>query len=469
MAVVEPPVISLDLGTLHLRAAVFRDKQVQLIKDELGHDTILNYVGFNRQPAKETIDSAILLGRHAYDLAQKDLILPVYGLKKLLGKRADNPVVLAEKACVPFAIVAGEDGLAAIKPPGESAKVYKPEELLSMLVRKVIGNADVQFGVPVREAVVTIPSCFTFMDRERVTQLCSSAGIRVIRMVNEAWAAVIAHGFDAELVDEINAIVISVGAGFLDIACITIDDTIYEVCASYGCIVTPNMLDEFNSENFQSIIKFVNLVHAHSKVTKIDQVFLSGGSPFLSSLQKVLHDLFIGCNPTIVSDPSTATVRGAAVHAAILGGEQNKHIQEILILPATNFALGIKTADNKIRTVISQNHTYAAKEERHFTTSIDNQTTVVFEVYEKGEQGGVTMETFLGEVVLSDLPPLQKGKIVLDVTMDIDFNYVIAVTVGYAKLNLKKRLVISKVQCNTPLYENYVMTMQVMSRVISLV
>ena len=119
-------------------------------------------------------------------------------------------------------------------------------------------------------------------------------------------------------------------------------------------------------------------------------------------------------------------------------------------MPATNFALGVKTADNKVRTVISQNHTYAVKEERHFTTNRDDQTTVVFEVYETGEQGGVVMETFLGEVVLGDLPPLPKGKIVLDVTIDIDMQYVIEVSVGYAKLNLKKRLIISKVQCITP-------------------
>ena len=442
----KPPVIGLDLGTLHLRAAVFRDKQVQLVKNQLGNDSTPAYVGFSRQSTTERGKSAILLGQHAYDLAQKGLTQPVYGLKKLLGRKPDDPTVVAEKGCWPFEVVAGDENkLAAIKSPCDVTKLYQPEELLSMLVRKVIENVDVLCGVPVKEAVVTIPACFGFLEREIVACLCASAEIQVKRMVNKAWAVAVAHGFDAELADETNAIVVSVGAGFIDVSCITIDDTIYEVRSSYGCPVTPDMLDEFNSENFQSIIRFVKKVYSESKVLKIDRIFLSGGSPFLQPLQKALHNLFAGLNPAIVNDPSSAAVRGVAIYAALLAGEHTKRFRDLLILSATNFALGVRTADGITRTIVSQNHTYAAREHRQLTTNMDDQTTVVVEVYETGEQGGVSEEHFLGEVVLSDLPPLPKGRLALDVAIEIDFDHVVTVTVGYAKLSLEKKLTLSKV------------------------
>ena len=96
-----PAVIGLDLGTfnLGLRAAVFRDNRVELIKDELGNDSTPAFIGFNLQSesADNFARSATVLGRHAYDLAQRNLSHPVYGLKKLLGRKPDNPVIINER------------------------------------------------------------------------------------------------------------------------------------------------------------------------------------------------------------------------------------------------------------------------------------------------------------------------------------------------------------------------------------
>ena len=113
---------------------------------------------------------------------------------------------------------------------------------------------DVNFGVPVKEAVVTVPACFSFTDRERIVHLCATAGIKVTRMVNEAWAAAVAYGFDSELSGEINVLVINLGAGFFDVGCITIEDTIYEVRASYGSPITPDVITQFHSGNFQNVL-----------------------------------------------------------------------------------------------------------------------------------------------------------------------------------------------------------------------
>ena len=440
------PVIGLDLGTLNLRAAVCRNNHVELIKDELGIDSTPAFVGFNLQPDKSPTTA---LGRHAYDLAQRNLTHPVYGLKKLLGRKPDDPVIIAERGNWPFEIAADQDGLAAVSIPTKSSKkLYKPEDLLSMVVRKVIENVDVHLGVPVKEAIVTVPACFGFSDRECIVQLCDAAGITVKRFINEAWAAAVAHGFETESKDVVNVLVINFGVGFIDICLVTIDDTIYEICSSCGYPVMPNVLDEFSSNNFQSIETCIRSIQLQSQV-KIDQILLSGGSPILSELQRAFSSHFIGVAPVIIADPSTAAVRGAAIYGALLGGEKNKKLEDFVILSATNFALGIMVADGSIKTLVQQNLTCPARGTRQFTTSVDHQTMVVFEVYETGEQGSIHGEAaFLGEVVLSDLPPLTKGRLVLDVAIDIEANHCIAVKVGYSKLSMEKRLTISKVSEN---------------------
>ena len=261
-------------------------------------------------------------------------------------------------------------------------------------------------------------------------------------MLNESWAAVTAHGYETDLSGLVNAIVVNVNDGFVDVCCMTIDDTIYEVHSSYGSPITPDMMDEFKSGNFEKFFKHVRSV---SKESKFDHVFLSGGSSILLLLHKTFNDIFVSLSTVVVTNPSTAVVRGAAIYGGLLAGDTNKSLRDLLILSATNFALGVKTADGSTRVVVNQNSTLPLKQQRQFTTSVDNQTTVVFEVCETGEQGGAGKERLLGEVVLSDLPPLAKGRLVLDVTIDINFDHVITVTVKYAKLGLEKKLTLSKV------------------------
>ena len=373
----------------------------------------------------------------------------MYGLKKLLGRKPDDPVIISERVNWPFEIVADQDGLAAVSIPAakssNSGKLYKQEELLSMVLQKVVENVDVHLGVPVKEAVATVPACFGFMDRVRITQLCDAAGIKVKRFINEAWAAAVAHGFETESKDAVNVIIINVGAGFIDICCITIDDTIYEVRSSYGYPLTPDTQKELSSGNFQSLDKCVRSIQIQVQV-KIDQILLSGGSLILSEIQRAFCNLFVGVAPVIIVNPSTTAVRGAAVYAALSGGDRNKRFEDFIILSATNFALSVKIVDGSVKTVLQQNLPCPARVTRQFTTSVDDQTTVVFEVYETGEQGGVCEDAaFLGEVVLSGLPPLPKGRLVLDVTINVETNHQIAVKVGYAQLNMEKDFTVFKV------------------------
>ena len=114
------------IGTHNLRAAVFRDNRVELIKDELGNDSTPAFVGFILQ--SESADNlaryTTVLGRHAYDLAQRNLSHPVYGLKKLLGRKPDDHINFSERGNWPFEIAADQDRLAAVSIP--ATKINHP-------------------------------------------------------------------------------------------------------------------------------------------------------------------------------------------------------------------------------------------------------------------------------------------------------------------------------------------------------
>ena len=103
----------------------------------------------------------------------------------------------------------------------------------------LVNKSTLLFTLAVKKAVASIPACFGFMDRVRITRLCDAAGIKVKRFANESWVAVVAHGFETEKKDAMN-IVVNVGAGFVNICCAAIDDTIYEVHFLYGYPLTPN-------------------------------------------------------------------------------------------------------------------------------------------------------------------------------------------------------------------------------------
>ena len=88
-------------------------------------------------------------------------------------------------------------------------------------------------------------------------------------------------------------------------------------------------------------------------------------------LHKTFNDVSVSLNTVAVTNPSTAVVRGAAIYGGLLAGDTNKHLRDLLIL-------SFKTADDNTRVVVNQNSTLALKQQRQFTTSEDNQTTVVF-------------------------------------------------------------------------------------------
>ena len=131
------------------------------------------------------------------------------------------------------------------------------------------------------------------MDRVRITQLCNTAGIEVNQFINKAWAAAVAHEFETDSKDAVNVIVINVGAGFVDICCITINDTIYEVRSSYGYPLSPDLLEEFSSGNFQSLEKYIRSVQIQAQMN-IDHILLSGGSPILPEIQRAFCNLCWG-------------------------------------------------------------------------------------------------------------------------------------------------------------------------------
>ncbi|RLN90398.1 hypothetical protein BBJ28_00026231 [Nothophytophthora sp. Chile5] len=134
-----------------------------------------------------------------------------------------------------------------------------------------------------------------------------------------------------------------------------------------------------------------------------------------------------GKQPAIPSTADEAVTFGATVHAAILSGNQDPTLKDVLLLDATLLSLGVKTADGMVTTVISRNTSTPTKKSQTFSTDTDNQTSVLIEVFE-GERSMSYDNRLLGKLYLEDIPPMPRGEPQIDVSFDIDADGTLRVT-----------------------------------------
>ena len=244
-----PPAIGLDLGMSYSRAAVLSQgaEQPKTIKDERGNSNFPTYVGFSSDP-----DSAVVLvGKEARDLSALHPTNTAIGFKRLLGRTVTDPRVVNDERYLPIELVPDEKTqLAAIRVKCKGIPTnYSPEQLMTTLTEKIVENAFNSLGMPVRDAVVTVPSCFNLLQRKLVHQFCEEAGLNVLCTVNEATAAGLAHCIEkqatfANSTKERNILVVNLGAGYLSVVVMGALGTTYEVKSISGtCDVSGSEVD----------------------------------------------------------------------------------------------------------------------------------------------------------------------------------------------------------------------------------
>ncbi|MGB4692346.1 MAG: molecular chaperone DnaK [Atribacterales bacterium] len=215
-------VIGIDLGTTNSVAAYLEGGQAVIIPNKEGSRLTPSVVAFTK-------NGEILVGQLARRQAITNPKNTIYSIKRLMGRRYDDPEVERARKVLPYEIVPGEHGEACIK---VGDRVYTPPEISAMILRKIKEDAEEYLGEKITEAVITVPAYFNDSQRQATKDAGKIAGLDVKRIINEPTAAALAYGLGRDK-EEVIA-VYDLGGGTFDISILEIGEGVFEVKSTAG-------------------------------------------------------------------------------------------------------------------------------------------------------------------------------------------------------------------------------------------
>ena len=213
-------VIGIDLGTTNSCVAVMDGKDVRVIENSEGARTTPSMVAFTK-------DGERLVGQAAKRQAVTNPANTLYAIKRLIGRRSDDPRIQNERT--PFKIVKSDTGDAWVEAQGEA---YAPSQISAFILQKMKETAEAFLGETVTEAVITVPAYFNDSQRQATKDAGRIAGLDVLRIVNEPTAAALAYGLDKKNTGTIA--VYDLGGGTFDVSILEIGDGVFEVKSTNG-------------------------------------------------------------------------------------------------------------------------------------------------------------------------------------------------------------------------------------------
>ncbi|KAA0699074.1 molecular chaperone DnaK [Neorhizobium sp. P12A] len=215
-------VIGIDLGTTNSCVAVMDGKDAKVIENAEGARTTPSMVAFSD-------DGERLVGQPAKRQAVTNPTNTLFAVKRLIGRRYEDPTVEKDKHLVPFTIVKGDNGDAWVEANG---KPYSPAQISAMILQKMKETAESYLGEKVEKAVITVPAYFNDAQRQATKDAGRIAGLEVLRIINEPTAAALAYGLDKK--DGKTIAVYDLGGGTFDISILEIGDGVFEVKSTNG-------------------------------------------------------------------------------------------------------------------------------------------------------------------------------------------------------------------------------------------
>jgi chaperone protein DnaK len=215
-------VIGIDLGTTNSCVAVMDGKTAKVIENSEGARTTPSIVAFADGDER-------LVGQPAKRQAVTNPEKTFFAVKRLIGRRYDDPTVEKDKKLVPYKIVKGDNGDAWVEADG---KKYSPSQISAMTLTKMKETAEAYLGQPVTQAVITVPAYFNDAQRQATKDAGKIAGLEVLRIINEPTAAALAYGLDKN--DGKTIAVYDLGGGTFDISILEIGDGVFEVKSTNG-------------------------------------------------------------------------------------------------------------------------------------------------------------------------------------------------------------------------------------------
>jgi molecular chaperone DnaK len=215
-------VIGIDLGTTNSCVAVMDGKTPKVIENAEGMRTTPSIVAFSD-------DGERLVGQPAKRQAVTNPERTFFAVKRLIGRRYDDPMVEKDKKLVPYKIVKASNGDAWVEADG---KTYSPSQVSAFILQKMKETAEAHLGQKVDQAVITVPAYFNDAQRQATKDAGKIAGLEVLRIINEPTAAALAYGLDKSKTGTIA--VYDLGGGTFDVSILEIGDGVFEVKSTNG-------------------------------------------------------------------------------------------------------------------------------------------------------------------------------------------------------------------------------------------
>jgi molecular chaperone DnaK len=216
-------VIGIDLGTTNSCVAVMEGSKPKVLENAEGSNTTPSIVAF-------TDDGERLVGLPAKRQGVTNPMNTLFAIKRLIGRRYDDPMVEKDKKLVPYKIIKGPNGDAWVEAQG---KQYSPAQVSAYILQKMKETAEAKLGEPVTQAVITVPAYFNDAQRQATKDAGKIAGLEVLRIINEPTAAALAYGLDKKT-DSKTIAVYDLGGGTFDISVLEIGDGVFEVKSTNG-------------------------------------------------------------------------------------------------------------------------------------------------------------------------------------------------------------------------------------------
>ncbi|WP_142849282.1 molecular chaperone DnaK [Telmatospirillum sp. J64-1] len=215
-------VIGIDLGTTNSCVAVMEGKNAKVIENTEGARTTPSMVAFTESGER-------LVGQAAKRQAVTNPNNTLFAIKRLIGRRFDDPLTQKDKGLVPYHIVEGDNGDAWVE---AEDKKYSPSQISAFILQKMKETAENYLGEKVTQAVITVPAYFNDSQRQATKDAGKIAGLEVLRIINEPTAAALAYGLERKGSGIVA--VYDLGGGTFDVSILEIGDGVFEVKSTNG-------------------------------------------------------------------------------------------------------------------------------------------------------------------------------------------------------------------------------------------